>query len=1784
MDTGTATTTLRARTRLVLATIVSALLVVVGLPPAFAASGSATGLSLKVTSDGEAPWDASDEPGQDSSPTNGRVRTHDYVTYQWGYSVATAGDVTLTQTLPEGMAWVAAESTAACVEGTGAVSADGRTLSCTRANQTTGAATYQVRAEVLYGANGAALSSVLSSPGAADSAPAAVTVSATPRFNTEILPSVVGVESLNGVMGRSTNLYVFVYQPVDGARRNLGSEALADTFSLQVDVSDFGPNAQIGALCTMHSGNYYYTALNGTAGRTAENTVPDAGSWDCAQSAPGQPITLTSTGAITDGRTYPTTRPSGATLNAERAYVTSMVVRIWVPVEDYPTTRSVTLRTTDFDPVSVSGQSNYGEGCAPGYEPGAAYQSGVNGGGFSIRLEDRIVTAMRRTYAETGTLSELAPIPPGATTTQSGDAPMLVGQTLRFGGYVSPRTADESPDTNVSVCAVWDESLMTGGAITVPSVAPDGVEYAHLDLGSDDARRAVDCGQVGDGAAGWSGTQVGVVGGADAVNAVRYIWYEVPDKVSRYSAVSLTRTDAELPAGTPLPVFFQSRSDRTGLIKSVYLPETEAYSPLGTKAVVAGAEADVDLSWDQATATPGTTHTLSAQPTLTGPVDLTVEDTSVSVTLPSTVTMVANSWPAGMAPTSVVNPDGSTTYTFALGEQTVNATLPAITFDVTVKSVLTMPTTLTASAVITSSADPRAEQYRADSASIVVNAPAAFAVTKTADGAYAIPGVPVSYTVGWVNGLDYSVGTGNIVDVLPYDGDGRGTSGLMGLEVSDVQVTAEMAVQIQYTSDASADVMTAVEADRSGNTGVTWSDWPASGAVSGVTAVRFVTGEVEAGKAGEATIQVVPGVLSLNGSVVNDVSGVVTGLDQPVSGVAALDLESGAAQISGQVYQDQDYSWDRNTGDVDLSGITVTVTGYTFGANGIDDGGAGDDHPVTAADGLTAVTDASGHYVLDGLSPGSWTLAVPTPAGLTTAEQAEQPVVLAPTDQIEVNFGFIEPVDAPVAVDDTLRVSAGDTVTIPVMDNDTADASAGLYEVDTLNAEQGSVSWNAGEGELEYTAPADGNGQIEFTYTIRDKARQTATATVTVTVVPLPTATDVTRSNFFETVLDMAGSDVLSGATGDQLTLTAIGTPQNGTAVLNAAGDVVYTPNAGFVGTDVFTYTVTDSMGKTATANLHIVTWPELRLISDNDWTTTGTPVEVDVLANDIYSEDVVVSIENAPGNGTATVNPDGTITYTPEPGWTGTDTFTYRVKDEWGQSKWATVNVIVVEPIIAEPDHATTGEQMPVTIDVLANDTATQPTVEIGSNPSAGTVVVNADGTLTYTPNAGFTGLNSFTYRITDAAGQVAVGQVTVTVIGMPTADGASVSTWADTPVDTSLGWLASGDQITLSVTTQGAHGSVTVTDPVTGALTYTPNPGYVGPDEVELTWTDSVGQTVTVTLVVDVAQTPAANDDTAVTLTDQPVTADVLANDLGEGLTLTEIDPPMFGTAQMVNGQIVYTPNPGFSGTDTVTYRAVDRLEGVVEASLVILVYGAPVAPDLTATTGQEMGVILDPSSVVPDTGGALLAPWHPTLVGTSPDGTAQINPDNTITFVPNPGFSGQTSFTYTVTDDYGQQTTATITVTVLALTAEDLAATTDQDTPVTIDLMETVTGTAVSVLATGDPAHGTARLNADGTVTYTPDTGFAGNDSFTVTYTDEVGQLRTITVCVEVVAAPPAPGDEPTDPADQRTTSAPRSGVLAITGAQLTGVMALALAALLGGWWLLVIGRRRRADEEG
>src|SRR5438128_1092965 len=220
------------------------------------------------------------------------------------------------------------------------------------------------------------------------------------------------------------------------------------------------------------------------------------------------------------------------------------------------------------------------------------------------------------------------------------------------------------------------------------------------------------------------------------------------------------------------------------------------------------------------------------------------------------------------------------------------------------------------------------------------------------------------------------------------------------------------------------------------------------------------------------------------------------------------------------------------------------------------------------------------------------------------------------------------------------------------------------------------------------------------------------------------------------------------------------------TLVSRSNGAIIYTPAPGFSGTDHFTYTVMDSVGMFS--NPGNVTVVVNRPTANDDFTDTdaGNPVVINVLENDTDPDDndkqnhSSVPLTSAPAHGAATVDSStGAITYTPVDGYSGTDNFFYTVKDVANAtSNPAQVSIIVNRPT-ANDDFTQTDAGTAVVIDVLANDTDPDgndnldaTSVAVISGPANGSASVNGTtGEITYTPGAGFSGTDTFTYTVKD-------------------------------------------------------------------------------------------------------------------------------------------------------------------------------------------------------------------------------------------------------------------------------------------------------------------------------------------------------------------------------------------------------------------------------------------------
>jgi VCBS repeat-containing protein len=407
------------------------------------------------------------------------------------------------------------------------------------------------------------------------------------------------------------------------------------------------------------------------------------------------------------------------------------------------------------------------------------------------------------------------------------------------------------------------------------------------------------------------------------------------------------------------------------------------------------------------------------------------------------------------------------------------------------------------------------------------------------------------------------------------------------------------------------------------------------------------------------------------------------------------------------------------------------------------------------------------------------------------------------------------------------------------------------------------------------------------------------------------------------------------GEGGGNVTLTLVTNGTHGTAAVNGS-QVTYTPTAGYVGTDQVTYTIRNAYGATATGTVTITMSPPLPdAVNDTALTTPGTAVNITVLGNDTGDAPLTVTSKTNGTNGTVVINGDGTVTYTPTVAtWTGTDTFTYTITDPYSQTDTATVTV-TVQPTTPAPDavndSTTTTPGTAVIIPVLTNDTGDAPlTVTAKTDGANGTVVINANGTVTYTPTvATWTGTDTFTYTLSDRYGRTDTATVTVTVSPAPDAINDSTVTAPGTPVSITVLSNDTGDApLTVTGKTNGTNGTVAINGD--GTVTYTPTVAtWTGTDMFTYTITDPHGRTDTATVTVTVSPVPDAVDDVESLPPGNPdVTITVLSNDTGDGpLVVTAKTDGTYGTVVInSDGTVTYTPSSLAWSTDTFTYTITD------------------------------------------------------------------------------------------------------------------------------------------------------------------------------------------------------------------------------------------------------------------
>ncbi|WP_285339681.1 tandem-95 repeat protein, partial [Vibrio parahaemolyticus] len=513
-------------------------------------------------------------------------------------------------------------------------------------------------------------------------------------------------------------------------------------------------------------------------------------------------------------------------------------------------------------------------------------------------------------------------------------------------------------------------------------------------------------------------------------------------------------------------------------------------------------------------------------------------------------------------------------------------------------------------------------------------------------------------------------------------------------------------------------------------------------------------------------------------------------------------------------------------------------------------------------------------------------------------------------------------------------------------------------------------------------------------------------------------------------------------------------------------GVATISPTADWNGSEALTFTATDPSGESVSQTVNFTVAPVVDIEADSTNVVEDTPTIINVLGNDTFEgKDKVVSLdaENGPKNGTVIVNNDGTVTYTPNDNYVGKDTFTYIVTSG-GVSESTTVEVNVTpvnDAPVAKDDTAITDEDTPVTIDVLPNDT-------------------DVDGD-----------------KLSVESASVPKEQGTVEVV-----NGKLVFTPAEN---------FNGDaEITYTVTdgelTDEARVTVTV-NPVNDAPT-------IKVDAVESITEDAVNtDTVVATLTVRDTDTP--EDQLAVSLENNSNGYFVL---VGNEVKLTQAGVDAVNNDELnlkdltVSASVSDGVNPTASDSDSLVVNRVNDAPTVENA-----IADQVLSEDFDAYT-------IDLNEVFKDSDSSL-------EFSVSGNNSIQISIVNGVaTITPTADWNGKETITFTAKDPSGESVNQTVDFTVAPVVdIEADSADVVEDTPTIINVLgnDTFESTdkVVSLDAENGPKNGTVIVNNDGTVTYTPDDNYVGEDTFTYIVTSG-GVSESTTVSVDVTPENDAP----------------------------------------------------------
>lgn len=573
----------------------------------------------------------------------------------------------------------------------------------------------------------------------------------------------------------------------------------------------------------------------------------------------------------------------------------------------------------------------------------------------------------------------------------------------------------------------------------------------------------------------------------------------------------------------------------------------------------------------------------------------------------------------------------------------------------------------------------------------------------------------------------------------------------------------------------------------------------------------------------------------------------------------------------------------------------------------------------------------------------------------------------------------------------------------------------------------GSGSSSVSGNIITYTPPGGFTGATTITYTKAGPGGASNTGTIYLNVSAAPTVAAASAITAYNTPVSInLASSITSGTA---VTSVAAPSQTNGVALVTGTTTIQFTPTNGFFGTGTFSYTATNVGGTSGTATVTVTVNPPPPTVSAATATVpynTATPIN---LASSIGPGGAAVLSVTPSGavGGTAVATGPSTVTFTPTSGTVGPASFSYSATNAGGTSAGtATVSVTISAPTAPTAGNGSVNVFSGSTsaIFLSAYVSGIYSSASIVSPPSKGTATLSGT-TVSYTPNPGYLGTDSFTYNATGVGGTSGTATISLNIVAIPTTPAITRVVAMNKTLTLDVSGIATGSYTGISVNPP-SNGTASVNGKV---ITYIPKTGFSGKDTFTyLAVGGPVGNSTPGIITVDVLPLPTGKDATLQVALNTAGTLDLASLLTGTAIARVEIQtPPQSGKASATGTSVTYTPAKDYFGTDTFTYIAVDTLAGnSLPATVTVTVIPEfPKVKPLNIEVKMNGSVAFNLADFI--TGSAITG----VDIVEKPAKGIVITAGTTITYTPTRGVFGGDSFTYVAFGVAGKSTPGIVTV---------------------------------------------------------------------------------------------------------------------------------------------------------